>query len=101
MKDCIFCNIKHEVVWLHSQVFSGEQQFYTTEGKSIVKNDLFIAVRDNFPVTQYHTLLIPKRHTAEIFDLSRKEVLALHENTSATKSRASRCLPLVPLPQRE
>lgn len=33
----------------------------------ISENDLAPAVRDGFPVTSYHTLFIPKRHTFDFF----------------------------------
>ena len=35
-------------------------------------------VRDGFPVTQYHTLLIPKRHVLDYFGLNTDEVSAIH-----------------------
>ena len=32
-----------------------------------------VAIRDGFPVTPMHSLVIPKRHVATYFDLSRSE----------------------------
>ena len=34
-------------------------------------------IRDGFPITAGHTLLIPKRHIASVFDLREAEFLAL------------------------
>ena len=37
------------------------------------------AIRDGFPVTEGHTLIIPKRHVESYFDLNKDEVLAVNE----------------------
>lgn len=52
--DCKFCyqNIKKRV---------------------IEELDSFVAIKDGYPVTKGHTLVIPKRHVAEYFDLSDAE----------------------------
>jgi diadenosine tetraphosphate (Ap4A) HIT family hydrolase/5-methylcytosine-specific restriction endonuclease McrA len=42
----------------------------------IVENELAYAVRDAFPVTRLHTLVIPKRHAAGYFELGRAELNA-------------------------
>lgn len=52
--DCLFCG--------HKKV------------KIINENNLSYTVRDNFPVTKFHTLIIPKRHTASYFDLTQAEI---------------------------
>ena len=41
--------------------------------KRIDENDLFFAVRDGYPVTALHTLIIPKRHILSFFELNRSE----------------------------
>jgi ATP adenylyltransferase len=38
-------------------------------GDILIENRLSVAVRDKFPVTDWHILVIPKRHTADYFDL--------------------------------
>ena len=43
----------------------------------IAENDLAYAVRDGFPVTRYHTLFIPKRHTFDFFGLTSEELVAI------------------------
>lgn len=39
----------------------------------IAENELALAFRDGFPVTEHHTLVIPKRHVADFFDLFQPE----------------------------
>ncbi len=52
--DCIFCydNIKDRI---------------------IEQTNMFYAIKDGFPVTEGHLLVIPIRHVAEYFDLSEAE----------------------------
>ncbi|MDQ5819341.1 MAG: HIT family protein [Actinomycetota bacterium] len=46
---------------------------------SVVKeNELAYAVRDAFPVTPLHTLVIPKRHVRSYFELGHSELNACH-----------------------
>jgi diadenosine tetraphosphate (Ap4A) HIT family hydrolase len=45
----------------------------------IAENDLAYAVRDGFPVTRYHTLFIPKRHTFDFFGLTSEELVAIQD----------------------
>jgi len=54
--NCLFCKIRNERI--------------------IAENDLAYAVRDGFPVTESHTLIIPKRHVEDYFGLSQEELLA-------------------------
>ncbi len=51
--DCIFCELG--------------------TGRIIAENELCFAVQDAFPVTDRHTLVIPKRHVADYFDLHQPE----------------------------
>ncbi len=44
----------------------------------ISKDDTFFVIRDNYPVSKYHTLIIPNRHVSDIFDLNGQELLMLH-----------------------
>ena len=45
----------------------------------LYENELAVAIRDAFPVTPLHTLVIPKRHVPEMFDLSRPESNACNQ----------------------
>ena len=67
--DCIFCNIPDSAI--------------------VAENDLACAVRDNAPVTALHTLIIPKRHVADIFETSAEEREAIHQ--LALQCRRSIC----------
>jgi ATP adenylyltransferase len=44
----------------------------------VAENELCYAIRDGFPVTEHHTLIIPKRHVADFFDLHQPERNAVH-----------------------
>lgn len=54
MKDCLFCS--YNALSL------------------IDETPLAYAIRDGFPVTPYHTLIIPKRHAIDYFLLSSEEM---------------------------
>ena len=41
-------------------------------------NELAVAFYDKFPVTAYHTLIIPRRHIADYFELTNEEHEAIH-----------------------
>lgn len=49
------------------------------EGRIIAQNALCYAILDAFPVTQSHTLIIPKRHVADFFDLYQPEINAVYQ----------------------
>jgi ATP adenylyltransferase len=51
--DCIFCEL--------------------CAGRIIAENELCFVIKDAFPVTEHHTLVIPKRHVADYFDLHQPE----------------------------
>ncbi len=69
MKDpnnpCIFCNIKNE-----------ELQF---------ENDLAYSSTDSYPVSKFHSLIVPKRHVENYFQLTKKEIQACNELILQTK----------------
>jgi len=58
-EKCIFCNIN--------------------TNRIVSENNLAYAIYDKFPVTQYHTLIIPKRHIAVYFDLVQAEINACNQ----------------------
>lgn len=52
--------------------------FCDLEDKSLVyESDLVVALRDGFPVSNGHTLIIPRRHVATYFDANAMEKAAL------------------------
>lgn len=56
---CVFCSIASNYI--------------------IAENALAFAVRDTSPVTQHHTLILPRHHVDSYFDLSEAERSAIHE----------------------
>ena len=66
MTDCLFCSIPADRI--------------------INENDLAFAMRDGFPVTEYHTLIIPKRHAETYFDMTREEKEACDELMTKLRS---------------
>lgn len=64
--QCIFCNIPSE--------------------KMIAENDMCFAIKDEFPVSDGHVLIIPKRHVAGYFDLTGEEVAAMQTMMKDLKS---------------
>ena len=53
-EECLFCNKKKQKI------------IYSTE--------LMFVVRDSYPVTKLHTLIIPHRHVSDFFDLNDNEL---------------------------
>ena len=49
------------------------------------ENDLCVAIRDQYPVTELHTLIIPKRHVSSFFDLEDHERDAIFALLQAQK----------------
>lgn len=54
MDDCAFCKLKEAI----------------DKDRIIYEDSDWLAVLDNYPVSEGHTLLIPKRHCETFFDLS-------------------------------
>lgn len=47
-----------------------------TPDRVVMSNPLAYAIHDGFPVTPFHSLVIPRRHAATYFDLTTDELLA-------------------------
>ena len=58
IEDCIFCNLP--------------------EDRIIKSYDQFNIIRDLYPVTYLHSLVIPKRHVENYFDLYQEELYELN-----------------------
>ena len=54
-------------------------------GCIIAENELCFAIRDAFRVTEHHTLVIPKRHISDYFDLHQPERNAIEEMLHAQR----------------
>ena len=57
--QCLFCNKKKQKI-----IYSGK---------------LIFVVRDSYPVTKLHTLIIPHRHVSNFFDLNNKELIDINK----------------------
>ena len=55
----------------------------------VAANELAVAIRDAYPVTEGHSLVIPRRHIADFFDLTAGELLAC--NSLLTEVRRTIC----------
>ncbi|MBI5611363.1 MAG: HIT family protein [Deltaproteobacteria bacterium] len=53
----------------------------------VASNDLAFALRDNFPVSPGHTLVVPRREVATWFDATREEQVAILELVDAVKAQ--------------
>jgi ATP adenylyltransferase len=58
-----------------------------SDRKVIAENTLAYAIEDGFPVTEGHTLIIPKRHVIDYFGLSTAEVSATHQLLHEVKNK--------------
>ena len=59
MNDCVFCNLD--------------------ESRIEIENDLALSFKALYPVTNGHTLVIPKRKVQSFFDLTEEETAAMFE----------------------
>ena len=58
-EECLFCNKKKQ--------------------KIISSSKFLFVVRDSYPVTKYHSLIIPHRHVSNFFDLNNNELNDLNK----------------------
>lgn len=56
--ECLFCTLTPERI--------------------VSENELAYTIRDGYPVSEFHTLVIPKRHVSDWFDLFQPEHNAIH-----------------------
>jgi diadenosine tetraphosphate (Ap4A) HIT family hydrolase len=52
-----------------------------------LENELAVAFLDAFPVTQGHTLIVPKRHVTSLFDLPEQEQAAVWKLVAIVRER--------------
>lgn len=68
-EGCLFCDVQ-----------SKDRQ------RIVAENSLAYAIRDGFPVTEYHTLFIPKRHAKDYFELTQAEINAINQLINEQKA---------------
>jgi diadenosine tetraphosphate (Ap4A) HIT family hydrolase len=61
-------------------------------GRILDRNELAIAVADGFPVSPGHTLIIPRRHVTDFFDLTEAELLAMATLACTARDRLGETL---------
>jgi diadenosine tetraphosphate (Ap4A) HIT family hydrolase len=67
--DCPFCQLPHDRVIEH--------------------NDLAVALADAFPVSPGHTLVVPRRHVPDFFNVSPGEVAAIFNQLFRVRERVA------------
>ena len=65
--DCLFCVVR--------------------PNELLSENESCYASKDAHPVTSQHTLIIPKRHVVDYFDLTELEIVGIHQMLIAMRSR--------------
>lgn len=58
------------------------------EGRRIWSSDLALVLRDGYPVSKGHTLVVPVRHVASLFETSGEERMALFEALDVARAVA-------------
>ena len=61
-----------------------------TKKEILLQNDLAVMIRDTKPVSDGHSLIIPRRHVSSFFDTSPEERTALMELLDQTKKDLDR-----------
>ena len=67
--ECLFCDLAKDRIWFETEIAW--------------------AVPDHYPLSQGHTLVIPRRHVASIYELAPKEVSELWKLAGEVRSRLS------------
>lgn len=66
MESCKFCHVAPDTV--------------------VLENEFTFSIRDGYPVTEGHSLIIPKRHVQDFFDLTIYEVEAIYDLLKAVRT---------------
>ena len=66
-KPCIFCKIKKEEL--------------------LFENQFAYSSKDSYPVSEFHSLIVPKRHVENYFELTAEEIQGCHELILKTKEK--------------
>jgi ATP adenylyltransferase len=57
------------------------------EGDKIIENAYAFGKLDQYPVTEGHTLIIPRRHFSDYFDITKNELLSLYDLLTIRKKQ--------------
>ena len=64
-----------------------------SENKVLIENDFAYAIEDSFPVTKHHSLIIPRRHFDDVFELSGNELSAIYDLIKVRKNEIKKIDP--------
>jgi diadenosine tetraphosphate (Ap4A) HIT family hydrolase len=67
IQSCLFCNLD--------------------DGRVMIANDNTLAIRDGFPVSLGHTLIVPRRHIASFFEATREEQMSMFDLLAEMRQR--------------
>lgn len=67
--DCLFCDKED-----------------SKKHKIILENELFYSRWDNFPVSEGHAEIVPKKHIESLFELTREELIEMYDIIIKTKN---------------
>ena len=73
--ECIFCEI--------------------SANRIVDQNELCFVIRDGYPVTKLHSLIIPRRHIADYFDLTNAEIISANELLKSEREKIQNIDPSV------
>jgi len=62
-------------------------------GRVLIADDHALVIRDGFPVSPGHTLVIPRRHVDSFFDTTPAERASLFRRPATTSVSTMACLP--------
>lgn len=66
-ENCVFCDIQ-----------SGKITGFAGQSRIVIENTLAYVAMDYYPVTEFHSLIIPKRHVIDYFHLNQAEINAIN-----------------------
>jgi ATP adenylyltransferase len=70
--------------------------FCTLSAERIVyQNSFFLTIKDGYPVTEQHTLIISKHHDLVLSTMSEDQLMLLHEAIKCSKDQISHLDPTV------
>ena len=72
---CLFCNVP--------------------SSEYIFENKLAFSTFDTYPVSKYHTLIVPKRHVENYFDMSEEEVVSCNKLIKKVRNKIQELDPTI------
>ena len=73
MKECIFCSDEMKDRRILERGQGGWVEYEPINKEDLIHDASVFSIRDNYAVTEGHTLIIPRRHTADYFSMTEKE----------------------------